>query len=72
LKKAVEKIQLATNIVSETLENGWSKITMNSLKDTADLREEIFNVVNEQKWTVRELNVKSPTLEETFVNITSK
>ena len=72
LKKAVEKIQLANNITSENLADGWAKITLNSLKDTADLREEIFNVVNEQKWTIRELDVKSPTLEETFVNITSK
>ena len=72
LGKIVENIQLATNIISESLEDGWSRVTMQSLKTTVDLREHIFNVVNEQKWTIRELDIKSPTLEETFVNITSK
>ena len=72
LANAIEKIQLATNIVAVPLENGWAKVSLQSLKDTADLREQIFNVVNEQKWTIRELNVKSPTLEETFVDITTK
>jgi len=72
LKKTAEKIQLASNITTEQLADGWTKVTMQSLKDTVDLREQIFNVVNEQKWTIRELDVKAPTLEETFVNITSK
>ena len=72
LGKIVGNIQLATNIISVPLEGGWSRVTMQSLKPTVDLREEIFNVVNEQKWIIRELDVKSPTLEETFVNITTK
>jgi len=72
LKETVGKIQLASNITTEQLADGWAKVTMQSLKDTVDLREQIFNVVNEQKWTIRELDVKAPTLEETFVNITSR
>ncbi|RLD10196.1 MAG: ABC transporter ATP-binding protein [Chlamydiae bacterium] len=72
LKETVESIQLATNIISEPLKDGWAKVVMHSLKDTVDLREQIFNVINQKGWTIRELDVKSPTLEETFVNITSK
>ena len=45
---------------------------MQSLKESVDLREQIFNVVNEQQLTIRELNVKSPNLEDVFVDITSK
>jgi len=72
LKKIIEKIQLANKIKTVPLEESWSKVVLQSLKESVDLREQIFNVVNEQKLTIRELNVKSPNLEDVFVDITSK
>jgi len=72
LNAKIEKIQLADNIKTETLENGWAKVTFNSLKESADLREQIYNVLSEDNISIRELNVKAPSLEEIFVSITTK
>ncbi|MCK4983582.1 MAG: ATP-binding cassette domain-containing protein, partial [Victivallaceae bacterium] len=71
LEKELKKIQLADNIITTPL-NGWTKATLNSLKEEVDLREAIFSTVVENKWMLRELDVKSPTLEDIFVDITSR
>jgi len=72
LKSIIEKIQLADNIVAQQLDDDWTRVTLNSLKEAVDLREQIFTAVSEQNLTIRELDVKAPTLEEIFVSITTK
>ncbi len=58
------------NNVSDRLEGAWVKLEVSGKLGT-DLRQNIFQTVVENKWTLRELRTISTTLEDVFGALTS-
>jgi ABC-2 type transport system ATP-binding protein len=52
-------------------DNGWTTAKVFA-KPGADLREEVFNVVRQNNWSLRELSRVRATLEEAFVELTQE
>ncbi len=52
-------------------DNGWHRLTIEA-KQGADPREEIFKLVKQKNWSMRELRLEVGSLEEFFVQITAK
>jgi len=50
--------------------NGWNRFEL-SVKEGHDLREELFHLVREKGWSLRELKGISRNLEDVFVHITT-
>jgi len=50
-------------------EGDWSRFAVTCAQG-ADIREEIFRVVTQKGWSVRELHMESKTLEDIFVSLT--
>ncbi len=63
--KGVHRVDFAAS------DNGWHRLTIESRKD-ADPREEIYQIVKNKNWSMRELRLEQGTLEEFFVRITAE
>ena len=57
---------------SELIEqkNGYVRCRFSAIKNN-DIREQIFTIVNERGWELRELSLKTPSLEDLFVSLTN-
>ncbi len=65
--------QLPELINVEIIESdGWSKAQFQSTNKTIDFRESVYNMSRENNWSLRTLDVKSPSLEEIFVSKTAR
>jgi ABC-2 type transport system ATP-binding protein len=64
----LRKISGVRDVTSE-IENGW-KIFSLRVESGTDVREEVFRVASERRWSVRELSQRRATLEDVFVEIT--
>jgi len=51
--------------------NGWNRFKL-SVKEGHDLREELFHLVRDKGWSLRELKGVSQNLEDVFVHITTQ
>ena len=58
--------------VEITESDGWSKAQFQSTNKTTDFRESIYNMARENNWSLRTLDVKTPSLEEIFVSKTAR
>ena len=70
VKKALGDVPGVTN-VSVHSDNGWHRLTLDT-KQGNDPREEIFKVVKQKGWSLRELRLEVGSLEEFFVQITAQ
>jgi ABC-2 type transport system ATP-binding protein len=64
----LKKISGVRDVASE-IEDGW-KIFSLRVESGTDVREEVFRVASERRWSVRELSQRRATLEDVFVEIT--
>ena len=57
---------------SELIEqkNGYVRCRYSAIKNN-DIREQIFTIVNERGWELRELSLQTPSLEDLFVSLTN-
>ena len=57
---------------SELIEqkNGYVRCRFSTIKNN-DIREQIFTIVNERGWELRELSLQTPSLEDLFVSLTN-
>ena len=57
---------------SELIEqkNGYVRCRFSAIKNN-DIREQIFTIVNERGWELRELSLQTPSLENLFVSLTN-
>ena len=57
---------------SELIEqkNGYVRCRFSAIKNI-DIREQIFTIVNERGWELRELSLQTPSLEDLFVSLTN-
>ena len=57
---------------SELIEqkNGYVRSRFSAIKNN-DIREQIFTIVNERGWELRELSLQTPSLEDLFVSLTN-
>ena len=57
---------------SELIEqkNGYVRYRFSAIKNN-DIREQIFTIVNERGWELRELSLQTPSLEDLFVSLTN-
>ena len=71
LDKALQQLPELINVeINES--DGWSKAKFQSTNKTIDFRELIYNMSRENNWSLRTLDVKSPSLEEIFVSKTAR
>ena len=70
-EKEFSQIPSATNVTA-TQEGGWARAVMSSGDSEADLRVAAYNAAREKGWTMRLLEMKIPSLEDIFVEITAK
>jgi ABC-2 type transport system ATP-binding protein len=64
----LKKIAGVRDVTAEN-EGAW-KIFSLRVESGADVREEVFRLATDRKWTVRELSQQRATLEDVFVEIT--
>ena len=64
----LKKISGVRDVTSE-FEDGW-KIFSLRVESGTDVREEVFRLASERRWSVRELSQRRATLEDVFVEIT--
>ena len=64
----LKKISGVRDVTSE-IEDGW-KIFSLRVESGTDVREEVFRLASERRWSVRELSQRRATLEDVFVEIT--
>ena len=64
----LKRISGVRDVTSET-EDGW-KIFSLRVESGTDVREEVFRLASERRWSVRELSQRRATLEDVFVEIT--
>ncbi len=64
----LKKISGVRDVTSE-IEGGW-KIFSLRVESGTDVREEVFRLASERRWSVRELSQRRATLEDVFVEIT--
>ncbi len=57
--------------VNATSDNGWQRLTIETRRGE-DLREEVFKLVKEKGWSLRELRLEVGSLEEFFIQITAQ
>jgi gliding motility-associated transport system ATP-binding protein len=69
------KLEALANVddveTSPAADNGWTLAKV-FVKPGVDLREEVFNVVRQNNWSLRELSRVRATLEEAFVELTQE
>src|SRR6195256_3581329 len=64
----LKKISGVRDVTSE-IEDGW-KIFSLRVESGTDVREEVFRLASERRWSLRELSQRRATLEDVFVEIT--
>jgi ABC-2 type transport system ATP-binding protein len=64
----LKKISGVREVISES-EDGWKMFSLR-VESGVDVREEIFRLATERRWTLRELSQRRATLEDVFVEIT--
>ena len=69
IKKALSEVKGVHKIDTRS-EDGWHRLTIETGKD-ADPREDIYRVVKQKNWSMRELRLEQGGLEEFFVRITA-
>ncbi len=67
--KALTGIQGVRKLIRQDPVNGWTSFILR-VESQADIREDVFNVALENRWPVRELSQKTPSLEDVFVDLT--
>jgi ABC-2 type transport system ATP-binding protein len=70
VKKAVSEVDGVSKVEAES-DNGWQRLTIET-KQHRDLREDIFKVIKNKGWSLRELRLEVGSLEEFFVQITAR
>ncbi len=70
VKKALEGVSGVAEVQCDS-DNGWQRLTIETKKGD-DLREEIFKVVKQKGWSLRELRLEVGSLEEFFVQIVAQ
>jgi ABC-2 type transport system ATP-binding protein len=69
------KLEALANVddveTSPAADSGWTSAKVFA-KPGVDLREEVFNVVRQNNWSLRELSRVRATLEEAFVELTQE
>ncbi len=71
LDTALQQFPDLINIeISES--DGWSKAKFQSTNETIDFRDSIYNMTRDNNWSLRTLDIKSPSLEEIFVSKTAR
>lgn len=69
-RELFETLPHVVRVVAEPIANkGWSLFEF-EIEQGVDLREELFSLVAEKGWTLRELKASSRNLEEAFVSLT--
>ena len=72
LEHTLAKIPEAMEIRAEVLSEGWCRATFKSKVPDLDLRETVYNTLSNRNAGLRQLNIKMPTLEDIFVEVTTK
>lgn len=67
-EEQLRKIPGVRDVITEG-ENDWKKFSLR-VESGADVREEVFRLAIERRWTVRELTQRRGTLEDVFVELT--
>ncbi len=70
VQKAVEAVSGVSGVSCDS-DNGWQRLTIDT-KRGDDPREEIFKVVKQKGWSLRELRLEVGSLEEFFVQIVAQ
>lgn len=70
VKKAVEAVSGISTVHCDS-DNGWQRLTIET-KRGDDPREEIFKVIKQKGWSLRELRLEVGSLEEFFVQIVAQ
>lgn len=70
VKKAVEAVSGVSGVRCDS-DNGWQRLTIDTNRGD-DPREEIFKVVKQKGWSLRELRLEVGSLEEFFVQIVAQ
>ena len=72
MRKAVGAIDGIKKVKSAAAsDNGWLRLTLD-MAPKADPREDIFKLVKDKGWSLREIRLEVGSLEEFFVQITAK
>jgi ABC-2 type transport system ATP-binding protein len=66
--ETLEKIA-GVKSVAANQEDGWHRCVIR-VEANSDLREDVFRLAVERRWTIRELTQDRPTLEDVFVELT--
>jgi ABC-2 type transport system ATP-binding protein len=66
--ETLEKIA-GVKSVAANQEDGWHRCLIR-VEANSDLREDVFRLAVERRWTIRELTQDRPTLEDVFVELT--
>lgn len=69
LKEALDNLAGVTNINISPAEGEYQRCAL-AVQDGVDLRVEIFNLVKERKWKLRELCRVRPSLEDIYIRLT--
>lgn len=70
IKQEVGKLDGVTGVEVHT-DNGWHRLTIDTQRGR-DPREDIFKLVKQRNWSLRELRLEVGSLEEFFVQITAQ
>ena len=70
VKKALSEVNGVEKVVSES-DNGWQRFTIEA-RGQIDPREDIFKLVKQKGWSLRELRLEVGSLEEFFVQIVAQ
>ncbi len=65
----LKKLPGVRDVVAQPVEEGWTEFTLR-VEAGVDLRETLFRLATERRWSVRELTQRRATLEDVFVEIT--
>ena len=70
VKKALSGVKGVKSVHSES-DNGWLRLTIDT-NSKSDPREDIFKLVKDKGWSLREIRLEVGSLEEFFVQITAQ
>jgi ABC-2 type transport system ATP-binding protein len=70
VKQALSRVAGVSRVEAES-ENGWQRVTIETQRG-GDPREEIFRVIKQKGWSLRELRLEVGSLEEFFVQIVAQ
>jgi ABC-2 type transport system ATP-binding protein len=70
VEKGVGSLSGVSSVDAEA-EDGWVRLTVNP-KDGIDVREDIFRLVSDKSWSLREMRRDAGSLEDFFVKVTAE